>query len=64
MTRSDPEDYLAAVFNAKSLPATRSGAEQRIRCRRFPARKTFEDFDCGQQTAVRQQITALAGGAS
>ena len=57
------EDYLAAVLEREVSARNASGAAQRIRWAGFPARKTLDDFDWDHQTAVRQQVAALASGA-
>ena len=57
------EDYLAAVLEREVSARNASGATQRIRWAGFPARKTFDDFDWDHQSAVRQQVAALASGA-
>jgi DNA replication protein DnaC len=56
------EDYLAAVLEREVSARNASGAELRIRAAGFDARKTLEDFDWDAQTAVRQQVAALASG--
>ena len=57
------EDYLAAVLEREVSARNASGAAQRIRWAGFPARKTIDDFDWDHQSAVRQQVAALASGA-
>jgi len=57
------EDYLAAVLEREVSARHASGAQLRIRAAGFGARKTLEDFDFDAQSAVRQQIAALASGA-
>ena len=57
------EDYLAAVLEREVSARNASGAQLRIRAAGFGARKTLEDFDFDAQSAVRQQIAALASGA-
>ena len=42
------------------LARNASGAELRIRAAGFDARKTLEDFDWDAQSAIRQQVAALA----
>jgi DNA replication protein DnaC len=56
------EDYLAAVLEREVAARNASGAELRIRAAGFDSRKTLEDFDWDAQTAVRQQVAALASG--
>jgi DNA replication protein DnaC len=56
------EDYLAAVLEREVSARNASGAQLRIRAAGFGARKTLEDFDFDAQSAVRQQIAALASG--
>jgi DNA replication protein DnaC len=57
------EDYLAAVLEREVSARNASGGQLRIRAAGFGARKTLEDFDFDAQSAVRQQIAALASGA-
>jgi DNA replication protein DnaC len=57
------EDYLAAVLGREVSARHASGAQLRIRAAGFGARKTLEDFDFDAQSAVRQQVAALASGA-
>ncbi len=57
------EDYLAAVLEREVSARNASGAAQRIRWAGFPARKPIDDFDWDHQSAVRQQVAALASGA-
>ncbi|GEM_PF-406807 len=56
------EDYLAAVLEREVSARNASGAQLRIRHAGFGTRKTLDDFDFDAQPAVRQQVTALAGG--
>ena len=55
--------YLAAVLEREVSARNASGGQLRIRAAGFGARKTLEDFDFDAQSAVRQQIAALASGA-
>ena len=57
------EDYLAAVLEREVSARNASGARLRIRAAGFGAVKTLEDFDFDAQSAVRQQVAALASGA-
>ncbi len=56
------EDYLAAVLEREVSARNASGAQLRIRAAGFGAVKTLEDFDFDAQSAVRQQVGALASG--
>jgi len=57
------EEYLAAVLEREVAARNASGAQLRIRAAGFAGRKTIEEFDWDAQSAVRQQIAALASGA-
>ncbi len=54
------EDYLAAVLEREVSARNASGTQLRIRAAGFPATKTLEDFDFDAQSAIRNDITALA----
>ena len=56
------EEYLAAVLDREVAARNASGAQLRIRAAGFGAKKTIEEFDWDAQSAVRQQIAALASG--
>ena len=57
------EDYLAAVLDARSLGPQRVRRRAAHPRRRYPARKTLDDFDWDHQPAARQQVATLASGA-
>ena len=56
------EEYLAAILDREVAARNASGARLRIRAAGFGARKTLEEFDFDAQSAVRQQVAALASG--
>src|SRR6187402_189364 len=57
------EEYLAAVLDREVAARNASGAQLRIRAAGFAAVKTLQEFDFDAQSAVRQQVAALASGA-
>ena len=57
------EEYLAAVLEREVAARNASGAQLRIRGAGFTTVKTLEEFDFDAQSAVRQQVAALASGA-
>jgi DNA replication protein DnaC len=56
------EEYLAAILDREVAARNASGARLRIRAAGFGTRKTLEEFDFDAQSAVRQQVAALASG--
>src|SRR3954466_12542673 len=56
------EEYLAAILDREVAARNASGARLRIRAAGFGTRKTREEFDFDAQSAVRQQVAALASG--
>src|SRR3954468_23077412 len=57
------EEYLAAVLEREVAARGASGAQLRIRAAGVGAVKTLQEFDFDAQSAVRQQVAALASGA-
>ncbi len=61
------EDHLAAILEREMSARRATGAERRIRASAFPARKTLEDCDFVQQSAIaskgrRSSRCFLSGG--
>ena len=52
------EQFLCAVLEKEMHGRQSSGAETRIRCARFPGRKSLEDFDFDHQRSLKREIMA------
>lgn len=56
------EEYLAAILDREVAARNAFRGPDADPRRRFPARKTIEEFDWDAQPAVRQQVASLASG--
>jgi DNA replication protein DnaC len=55
------EEYLLAILKAESTAREERTAAERLRLARFPARKSFDEFDTGFQKGISQsEIDTLA----